>query len=129
MGNNPERMQSRVAVSAHRLILLNICMKFHENISNGFRVTERTRFCDRLRTPQAKTICLPFVGGGGGDIMTGLSKGVWNAITVLFDTEEDIRKLKSQALVMNYLFAIPWKVLRNKTVQPCSIILKIEVSR
>ena len=71
----------------------------------------------------------PSWGGGGGDIMTGLSKGVWNAITVLFDTEEDIRKLKSQALVMNYLFAIPWKVLRNKTVQPCSIILKIEVSR
>ena len=28
-------------------MLLYICVKFHENISNGFWVTERTRFCDR----------------------------------------------------------------------------------
>ena len=26
---------------------LNICLKFHENISNGFNVTERTRVCGR----------------------------------------------------------------------------------
>ena len=51
-GNNSERMQSRVTVPgyARRLILLNIFVKFHENISNGFRVTERTRFCDRQTT-------------------------------------------------------------------------------
>ena len=48
--NNSNRMQCRVTVPdwAHCLILLNICMKFHENISNGFGVTERTRFCNRL---------------------------------------------------------------------------------
>ena len=28
-------------------MLLYICVKFHENISNGFGVTERTRVCDR----------------------------------------------------------------------------------
>ena len=28
-------------------MLLYICVKFHENISDGFLVTERTRFCDR----------------------------------------------------------------------------------
>ena len=28
--------------SAHHLILVNICMKFHEGILNGFWVTERT---------------------------------------------------------------------------------------
>ena len=39
---NPEL---RFLRSARRLILLYICIKFHENISNGFLVTER--FCDR----------------------------------------------------------------------------------
>ena len=33
--------------SARHLMLLYICIKFHENISNGFWVTERTWFCDR----------------------------------------------------------------------------------
>ena len=28
-------------------MLVNICMKFHEDILNGFKVTERTRFCLR----------------------------------------------------------------------------------
>ena len=33
--------------SARRLMLVNICMKLHEDILNGFKVTERTRFCLR----------------------------------------------------------------------------------
>ena len=33
--------------SACCLILINICVKFHENISNGYRVMEQTRFRDR----------------------------------------------------------------------------------
>ena len=33
--------------SAHRLMLVNICMKFHEYTLNDFKVTERTRFCLR----------------------------------------------------------------------------------
>ena len=41
---NPEL---RFLRSARRLMLLYICVKFHENISNGFWVKERTRFCDR----------------------------------------------------------------------------------
>ena len=32
--------------SARRLMLLNMCMKLHEDTLNGFQVTERTRFCD-----------------------------------------------------------------------------------
>ena len=28
-------------------MLVNICMKFHEDTFNGFKVTERTRFCLR----------------------------------------------------------------------------------
>ena len=32
---------------ACRLMLVNICMKFHEAILNGLKVTERTRFCVR----------------------------------------------------------------------------------
>ena len=42
--HNPEL---RLLRSARRLMLLYICVQFHENISNGFLVTERTRFCDR----------------------------------------------------------------------------------
>ena len=33
--------------SARRLMLVNICMKFHEDTLNGFKVTERMRFCLR----------------------------------------------------------------------------------
>ena len=41
---NPEL---RFLHSARRLMLPYTCVKFHENISNGFLVTQRTRFCDR----------------------------------------------------------------------------------
>ena len=37
--HNPELQFLR---SARRLMLLYICVKFNENISNGFRVTEQT---------------------------------------------------------------------------------------
>ena len=33
--------------SARHLMLINICMKFHEDILNAFKVTERTWFCLR----------------------------------------------------------------------------------
>ena len=29
--------------SAHCLIVFNVCMKFHENMSSGFKVTEQTQ--------------------------------------------------------------------------------------
>ena len=29
-------------------MLINICMQFHEDILNGFQVTERKRCCDGL---------------------------------------------------------------------------------
>ena len=41
--------------SARRPIKLNIRMKFHEDILNGFQVRERTRFCDG-QTAMSKTI-------------------------------------------------------------------------
>ena len=28
---------------AHRLMVFNVCVKFHENMSSGFKVMERTR--------------------------------------------------------------------------------------
>ena len=31
-------------ISAHRLVMLNICAKFHEIIWNGIKVIEQTRF-------------------------------------------------------------------------------------
>ena len=33
--------------SAHSLIMVYICTTFHENISEGFKVIERTRFAYR----------------------------------------------------------------------------------
>ena len=33
--------------SACRLLVFNICMKFHEDILKSFKVIERTRFCHR----------------------------------------------------------------------------------
>ena len=41
---NPEL---RFLRSAGRLMVLNICVKFHENILNCFEVTEWTRVCGR----------------------------------------------------------------------------------
>ena len=28
--------------SAHRLMMFNVCVKFHENMSSGFKIMERT---------------------------------------------------------------------------------------
>ena len=52
----------RFLCSARRFMLLYIYVKFHENISNGFWVTERTRFCDR-QMDRAKTMSLPTLRG------------------------------------------------------------------
>ena len=47
----------RFLCSACRPVLVNISMKFHEDILNGFKVTEQTRFCDRQTDNPCK--CLP----------------------------------------------------------------------
>ena len=39
-------MELRFLFSAHRLMTVYICTKFHENILNGIRVMERTRKVD-----------------------------------------------------------------------------------
>ena len=53
--------------SAHRLMLIDICMKFREDSLRGFQVTERTRFVTDRQTDgqtdgqtdaRGKTICL-----------------------------------------------------------------------
>ena len=33
----------RFMCSARRLMMVNVCVKFHENMSSGFKVMERTR--------------------------------------------------------------------------------------
>ena len=49
-------------------MLIDICMKFHEDSLRGYQVTERTRFVtDGQTDAQGKTICLPTLKGG--DIM------------------------------------------------------------
>ena len=37
----------RFLPSARPLMVLNICVKFHENIFNGYEVIERTRVCGK----------------------------------------------------------------------------------
>ena len=64
---NPEL---RFLRSARCVMLLYICVKFHENISNGFGVTEQTRFCDRQIDDQGKNKMFP--NPTGGDIMNSL---------------------------------------------------------
>ena len=47
-GHNSKNIYPRIMVLApfaRRLMLVNISMKFHEDILNGFQVTERIRFC------------------------------------------------------------------------------------
>ena len=45
-------------------MLVNIYMKFHEDILNGFQVTERTRFCDRQTDNPGKNNMSPNPKGG-----------------------------------------------------------------
>ena len=61
---NPEL---RFLRSVRRLMLLYICVKFHENTSNGFGVTERTQFCNRRTDDQGKNKMSP--NPTGGDII------------------------------------------------------------
>ena len=48
-GNTSKSMQPIVMVLCFALCLMvfNICVKFHENVSDGFDVTERTLVCGR----------------------------------------------------------------------------------
>ena len=48
-GNNSKCINARATVlrSAHRLMLIDIYMKFHEDSLNSFQVIQWTRFCDR----------------------------------------------------------------------------------
>ena len=48
-GNNSTNMQVEqlLLISACHLVMLYICAKFHEIISNGIKVIERTRFLYR----------------------------------------------------------------------------------
>ena len=38
-----EKPELRFMCSARRLMVFNVCVKFHENMSSGFKVMERTR--------------------------------------------------------------------------------------
>ena len=40
---NVGKPELRFLSSAHSLRVLNACVKFHENVSSGFKVMERTR--------------------------------------------------------------------------------------
>ena len=37
------KTELRFMCSARRLMVFNVCVKFHENMSNGFKVMGRTR--------------------------------------------------------------------------------------
>ena len=81
---------------AHRLMLVNICMKFHEDTLNGFQVIERKRFCDRQtetdrQITRAKTICLPTLKGG--DIIAAI---ILNFAQCGFTMQVCIQKIKTE---------------------------------
>ena len=39
------KQELRLVCSAHRLMVFIVCVKFHENMSSGFKVMERTQNC------------------------------------------------------------------------------------
>ena len=39
------KSELRFMFFARRLMVFNICVKFHENMSSGFKIMERTRNC------------------------------------------------------------------------------------
>ena len=43
-GNNSKNINARVTVLAHHLMLVDICMKFHDASLYGLKVIERTRW-------------------------------------------------------------------------------------
>ena len=43
-------MELRLFFSAHRLMMAYICTKFHENILDGIKVIERTRFSEEKKS-------------------------------------------------------------------------------
>ena len=49
-----EEPELRFMCSARRLMVFNVCMKFHENMSMGFKVMERTRKLLTYRGPLLK---------------------------------------------------------------------------
>ena len=70
-------------------MLVNICMKFHEVILNGFQVTKRKRFCDgqadgrtdeRTDNPGKNNISPNLKGGRHNNIVSNR----YHQITVFF---------------------------------------------
>ena len=52
-----ENPELRFMCSACRLMVFNVCVKFHENMSSGFKVMERTRkFLTDTHTEKTKTL-------------------------------------------------------------------------
>ena len=72
--------------SAHRLMLIDICMKFREDSFRGFQVTERTRFVTDRQTDRQTDMRTDGRPGknnmssnpSGGDIMSPLSSADGN---------------------------------------------------
>ena len=40
-----DKPELRFMCSARRLMAVNVCVKFHENMSSGFKIIKRTRNC------------------------------------------------------------------------------------
>ena len=92
--------------SARRLMLIDICIKFHEDSFRGFQVTERTRFVtdrwtdgrkdgrkDGRTDTRGKTICLPTLRGGD---INNLNRKVEN-LNIMSGNEQILhREVKDQ---------------------------------
>ena len=65
-GNNSKNINARVTVLAlcHRLMLIDICMKFREDSLRGFQDTEWTRFVTDRQTAPGKNNMSPNPEGG-----------------------------------------------------------------
>ena len=96
-----ENPELRFMCSARRLMVFNICVKFHENMSSGFKVMERTRklltdthththtHTQKRRkhyTPIAYFVCLGYNKGLQFVSHILILKGIWAFICYLYFT-------------------------------------------
>ena len=99
-------IQSYGSCALYVVSLLYICVKFHENISNGFRLTERTRFCDRQtdrQTNPGKTICLQTLNGVDIIIITLFQEDNIFCMNISLTYVPQLQRLTCHWTSINYL--------------------------
>ena len=81
--------------SARRLMVFNVCVKFHKNISSGFKVMERTRklLTQRAIIPKVGKSELQFLCSARSLMVFNISVKIHQNMSSDFKVMEQTRKL------------------------------------